>query len=88
MSIIQTSLLSSNHHDYRTHMGQSQVDTTNIIFEQPTREEMGETYKYNIPISRVGEVVVSEEGRSQEYSNIIDQAYFSEMQSSQNHSEA
>jgi len=59
-----------------------QVDTTNIIFEQPTREEMGDTYKRNIPISRVGEVVVSEESRQDDLSNIIDQACMSEMQSS------
>ena len=43
---------------------------------------MGDTYKRNIPISRVGEVVLSEESRQDDLSEIIDQAYMSEMQSS------
>jgi len=33
---------------------------------------MGDTYKHNIPISRVGEVVVSDEMRPEEFSNMID----------------
>ena len=82
LSIIQTSLLSSNNQDYRVQNNNGQVDTTNIIFEQPTREEMGDTYKRNIPISRAGEFVVSEESRQDDLSNIIDQACMSEMQSS------